>query len=178
MILTGPELSRQVKDGRIVIDPFDESQVEPNSYGFRLGRHIISYRDALLDARRQPSHAHHTIPDSGLELRPGNLYLGSTAEVMGSDHYAATLYARRSVSTLGMWIQFSAPLGHTGAIIAWTLEIRVAAPLTVYPGMLVGKIAFWVPVGDQFAYTGRYRDAVTTVPSLLAADADLSLGAA
>lgn len=45
-----------------------------------------------------------------------NFRLGGTMEAMGSAHYAATLYASRSVSTLGVWIQFSAPLGHSGAV--------------------------------------------------------------
>lgn len=171
MILTGPELGREVERGRIVIDPFDESRLEPNSYGFRLARHVISYHDPVIDASRPPGHRSTVIPDDGLLLCPGVLYLGSTVETMGSDHYAATLYARRSVSTLGMWIQVSAPLGHMGAIIPWTLEIRVMAPIIVYPEMPIGKIAFWEPLGEELLYGGKYERSITTVPSRLAEEA-------
>jgi dCTP deaminase len=86
---------------------------------------------------------------------------------MGSDYYAATLYARRSTSTMGMWIQFSAPLGHTGAIIPWTLEITVTHPIIVYPGMLIGKIAFWRPQGDAYLYNGKYTHSIDVVASRL-----------
>jgi dCTP deaminase len=168
VILTGPELGAEVRRGRIVIDPFDESRLEPNSYGFRLARHIISYADSVIDAGRSPDHNSREIAEDGMLLVPGTLYLGSTVETMGSDHYAGTLYARRSISTLGMWIQVSAPLGHVGAIIPWTLEIRVMAPIIVYPEMTIGKIAFWEPSGDKLRYGGKYDDSRTTVPSRLA----------
>lgn len=177
MILTGPKIAGEVERDRIVISPFDKRQIEPNSYGFRLGRRLVSYEEEELDAHRAPSPCHEDIPDEGKLLLPGRFYLGRTKERMGSEHYAATIYARRSVSTLGMWIQFSAPLGHAGAIIPWTLEIRVAAPLIVYPEILIGKIAFWVPYGEVLAYQGRYAGSTTTVPSRLVEDpADLEVG--
>lgn len=110
------------------------------------------------------------LPENGMALHPGRLYLGETMEVMGSSVYAATLYANRSTASMGMWIQFSAPLGHTGAIIPWTLEIRVAQKLIVRPGMSVGKIAFWSTVGVRDAYSGRYADSVGVRSSGLSID--------
>ena len=38
MPLTGSEIKKQVAQGRIIIDPYDEAQVNPNSYNVRLGR--------------------------------------------------------------------------------------------------------------------------------------------
>jgi len=169
VILTGSEIEREVERSRIVIDPFDLGGIEPNSYGFRLSPHLILYEDEVLDARRAPLVRDLELPEDGLVLTPGTLYLGSTIERLGSPYYAATLYARRSVSTMGMWIQHSAPLGHMGAVIAWTLEIRVAHPVVVFPGMPIGKIAFWATRGRACAYRGRYRGSVTTVASRLAA---------
>jgi rifampicin phosphotransferase len=34
VILTGSEIAREAATGRVYIDPFDPSQVEPNSYGY------------------------------------------------------------------------------------------------------------------------------------------------
>lgn len=167
MILTGSQLVEEIAGGRLVIDPLDLSAIEPNSYGFRLGPELISYDDAIVDSAREPAQRRWTIPPEGTVLQPGRFYLGSTLETMGSEHYAATLYARRSTSTMGMWIQFSAPLGHTGAIIPWTLEIRVTAPVVVYAGMLIGKIAFWATAGQRSAYAGKYAGSRTTVGSRL-----------
>jgi len=168
VILTGAEIEREVGRSRIVIDPFQPTQIEPNSYGFGLSPHLIVYHDEVLDARRAPAARSLELSGEGAILEPGTLYLGSTVERLGSPHYAATLYARRSVSTMGMWIQYSAPLGHMGAVICWTLEIRVAHPVVVYPNMLIGKIAFWAVSGRAIPYRGRYRGSVTTVASRLA----------
>jgi dCTP deaminase len=86
---------------------------------------------------------------------------------MSSPHYAATLLARRSTSTAGLWIQYSAPLGHTGAIIPWTLEITAIHPIIVYPNMLIGKIAFWETSGARLNYNGVYKGSSDVTPSLL-----------
>jgi dCTP deaminase len=167
MILTGAAIDQDVQAGNIVIEPYDPKFLEPNSYGFHLASHMICYTDGIIDARYEPTQEFFTIPQTGFCLTPGKFYLGSTLERMGSYRHAATLYARRSVSTMGMWIQFSAPLGHTGAIIPWTLEIQVVHPTIVFPGMLIGKIAFWESQGDRDLYDGKYTGSVDVVASRL-----------
>lgn len=42
-MLSGKEIARQVKLGNIVIDPFDESRLGPNSYNLRLGDRMVYY---------------------------------------------------------------------------------------------------------------------------------------
>lgn len=171
MILTGREIAAQVAAGRIHISHFDPSRLEPNSYGFLLGNTILQYTDEVLAPDRPPTVVSHTMGPEGMVLLPNRLYLGSTLESMGSSCHAATLYARLSVSSMGIWIQYSAPLGHCGAIIPWTLEIKVAQPVRVYPGMLIGKIAFWAMQGEPTLYHGRYEGSLDVVPSLMVRDA-------
>jgi len=165
MILTGSEIDREVHQGNIVIDPYDPRNIEPNSYGFHIGPNIIRYVEPVIDAQSEPTSNFLTIRKEGYCLEAGRFYLGSTFETMGSYRHAATLYARRSTSTMGIWIQFSAPLGHTGAIIPWTLEITVAHPVIIYPGMLIGKIAFWEPQGMLDLYKGKYSGSLDVVAS-------------
>jgi dCTP deaminase len=172
VILTGKDIHREVLAGRIHIDDYDPERLEPNSYGFRLAPEIISYLPGVIDSREPIESVTEVMDDSGMMLMPGRFYLGGTMETMGSPHYAATLYACRSVSTLGVWIQFSAPLGHSGALFPWTLEIAVAAPIRVYPGMIIGKLAFWAMQGDPRAYAGRYTGSESAVVSRLSMDAD------
>ncbi|WP_040801895.1 dCTP deaminase [Nocardia higoensis] len=173
MILTGVQIQAEVEQGRVVIDPFTPSRIEPNSYGFALGATLLTYTDTELDARRRPSVEATPIPGDGMVLEPGRLYLGETAEVMGSPVYASTLHANRSTASMGMWIQFSADLGHTGAVIPWTLEIRVAHRLVVVPGMPIGKIAFWSTLGPPMVYSGRYAGSTGVCPSGLSTDFSL-----
>lgn len=170
MILTGDRIHGEVLAGRIHIDEFDPERLEPNSYGFRLAPGLIRYDQAVLDCFEPARTVTERMGPEGYVLRPGRFYLGSTMEAMGSPHYAATLYASRSVSTLGIWIQFSAPLGHSGAVFPWTLEITVAHPVRVYPGMIIGKLAFWEMLGEPYEYRGRYAGSTSAVASRLSLD--------
>ncbi|HET8641151.1 MAG TPA: hypothetical protein VFM37_04390 [Pseudonocardiaceae bacterium] len=172
MILTGHDIDREVRAGRIHIDDYDPERLEPNSYGFRLARELVWYEQDVIDTREQCVPTTVAMPDEGYLLLPGRFYLGCTMEAMGSPHYAATLYAARSVSTLGAWIQFSAPLGHSGAVIPWTLEIAVTHPTRLYPGQIIGKLAFWSMHGEPVGYAGRYAGSTTAVASRLCLDAE------
>ncbi len=54
-ILTGPEIVRHVRQGTIVIDPFDETAVGPNSYDLRLAPEMKVYSKAY------PLHLHNNM---------------------------------------------------------------------------------------------------------------------
>ncbi|RBO86466.1 dCTP deaminase [Nocardia puris] len=169
-MLTGAEIRNARHRGELVIEPFDQHLVCANSIAFRLGAELLSYPTGIeLDPHRNPEADQTTIPPDGVVLTPGKLYLGSTAETMGGLRYAATLHACRSVSCLGLRIQLSAPLGHCGAVIPWTLELRATLPVRVYAGMTIGKLAFWPMQGTPAHYLGRYRDSRGPVRSLIAA---------
>lgn len=170
-MLTGAAITAAVASGDLVIDPFDPDRVCANSYSFHLGKELLRYPTGqTLDAHTDTVVGTTPIPDSGYVLRTATLYLASTAETMGSNSFALTLHACRSVSSLGLRIQLSAPLGHCGAVIPWTLELRAAMPVRVYAGMTIGKIAVWPMRGRPSHYFGRYRGSTGAVRSLLAAD--------
>lgn len=171
MILTGNRIREEVKRQRIIIDPYDDRRIEPNSYGFSLSDKFIIYRDwNPINMKYPPDCETFIIPRQGYTLHPNHLYLSNTYEILGSCHYAKTLYARCSTATMGMWIQFSAPLGHTGAIIPWTLEILVSHPIIIYPFMLIGKIAFWENFGEIINYNGKYNSSETVMASKMYQD--------
>lgn len=151
MILTGPEIRRAVASGDIAIEPFDPRRVSPNAYDWRLGD-TIRVCDTDLDAARPSEFAERPIPRDGMELVPGNLYLGVTHERTHSDLYAQFINGDRTVGTLGVWVHVSAPLGHTGHAIRWTLEICTARRVRVYPRMTFGKIVFLKTMGALASY--------------------------
>ncbi|HEX8093585.1 dCTP deaminase [Jatrophihabitans sp.] len=168
MLLTGAEITRQRRNGVIAIEPFTADQVEQNSYGFRLGHRLLSCDDEVYDAHRPLERiAPVEIPAEGVLLYPNRLYLGETLEIIGSTRYACELYGNLSIAALGVWIQVSAPLGHTGAIVRWTLEIRVSQPIRLHRGMRIGKVAFWSVNGDVVQYNGRYANSVAVTESRL-----------
>ncbi|MFD9060528.1 deoxycytidine deaminase [Kitasatospora purpeofusca] len=156
MILTGPAIAEAVKAGRITIDPYLPQQSNPNSHGYRLGDTLKVFTRTPIDPHTSPPTRTIAIPPRGYRLRPGRVYLGSTVERIGSDHYVTSLIGRSSVGRLGLFTQISADLAQLGAVHCWTLEIVVTQPLRVYAGMVIGQVSFWDAVGDHMPYAGYY----------------------
>ncbi|WP_246268625.1 dCTP deaminase [Nonomuraea typhae] len=151
MILTRRAIVFAVERGDIVIEPFHPERVSPNAYDWRLGDHLRMC-DAELDAAVPVEFTELAIPPEGLVLLPGRLYLGFTHERTHTERFAQMINGDRSVGALGIWVHVSAPLGHMGHAIQWTLEIRVARPVRVYPRMTFGKIIFIAGFGRQASY--------------------------
>ncbi|MFC4035777.1 deoxycytidine deaminase [Streptomyces polygonati] len=156
MILTGSAVRQAVERGDITIDPFDPGLLNPNSYNYRLGPTLKVAVGGPADPRQETELATIRIPVGGYELQPGTVYLGVTAEQIGSARYVATLIGRSSLGRLGCFLQISADLQQLGSLHQWTLEITVVQPLTVYPGMRVGQVSFWDTVGASMPYRGHY----------------------
>jgi dCTP deaminase len=165
VILTGPEIIAMRQVGHLVIEPYDERYVEPNSYGFHLGDTLLLLESEIVDPKQLSPTRKQPIGESGFVLEPGRFYLGHTLERIGGVRLSAELFANHSTAALGMWVQTSAPLGHVGAVINWTLEICVAQPLRVYPRMRLGKICFWQNFGHIAGYSGRYTGSTSVVAS-------------
>jgi dCTP deaminase len=159
MILSGNQILLEQHTGRIVIDPFDEAAVNPNSYNFTLSDRLIVYAGEVLDASSENPTQELRIPDDGLRLQANRLYLGATREVLGSEHYAPTFAARSSVARLGLFINLSAPLGDIGFIGRWTLQLYPTHDVIVYPGMQIGQMMWWKTLGDIALYDGKYQHA-------------------
>lgn len=159
MILSGKQITLEQRSGRIVIDPFDESAVNPNSYNFTLSDRLIVYPAEVLDASTENATEEIRIPDEGITLKANRLYLAATREVMGSEHYAPTFAARSSVARLGLFINLSAPLGDIGFIGRWTLQLYPTHDVIVYAGMQIGQMMWWKTLGDVALYDGKYQHA-------------------
>jgi dCTP deaminase len=153
MILTGSEISKMRKQGAITIEPYDSNQVNPNSYNYRLGPQLGVPK---VSDRGEVTFEFIDIPEDGYVLEAGTMYLGHTLEKLGSDAFAMSLIGRSSLGRLGLFLQVSANLGHTGACHQWTLEIVAAKPFKIYPGMRIGQISFWENLGKPDLYKTGY----------------------
>ena len=160
MILTGSEIKNQVKLGKIHIFPFFEENLNPNSYNFRLGNKLKVYNSNFLDPAKLNDCSEIEIPETGFVLEPNKLYLGHTIEEMGSDFYVPTMQARSSIGRLGLYIYLNSGLGDIGFKKQWTLELHSLNHLKVYPGMKIGQMLFWKPLGRIILYAGKYKDSV------------------
>ncbi|MFF5204982.1 hypothetical protein [Streptosporangium sp. NPDC000396] len=151
MILTGSAIAAAVRQGDIVIDPYEPERVSQNAYDWRLGD-TIRVCGLDLDAAAATSLPEQRIPPEGMVLAPGVLYLGVTYERTHSERYAQLINGDHTIGGLGIWVHVSAPLGHVGHAIRWTLEICVVRPVRIYPRMTFGKIVFLETFGSRASY--------------------------
>ena len=153
MILTGSKIKDEIKAGNIVLEPFSDDQVNPNSYNYRLGSMIKCYYkfDGNKALFKEIS-----IPQDGYVLEPGKMYLATTKEIIGSSKYAMSLIGRSSMGRYGLFLQVSANLGHTTYKHKWTLELVATLPIRLYPGMIIGQVSFWRNFGSAEKYDGKY----------------------
>jgi dCTP deaminase len=157
VILTGPEIIEAAHDGRIEISPFSHDQVNPNSYNVCLGETLVTYACEVIDPYQPNSTEGIKMGAEGYVLCPNELYLGHTAEEIGSDVYVPLLFGRSSVGRLGLFVEITAPIGDIGFHGQWTLMLSPVRPLRVYPGMKIGQIMFFVSVGAIELYSGKYQ---------------------
>lgn len=159
MILTGPEITASVRDGRLRVTPFEPAQVNPNSYNVRLGPTLMTYVEPVIDAHRPNPTSTIEIGPKGHVLQPNELYLGHTLEEVGSDVFVPLLFGRSSVGRLGLFVEITAPIGDIGFHGQWTLMLAPTRPLRVYSGMKIGQIMFFVAAGPLELYAGKYQAA-------------------
>lgn len=170
MILSGKEIQRELGK-RIFIEPFDLSRLNPNSYNLTLHDELLVYDSPVLDMKK-PNPAHTIrIPESGLRLEPGRLYLGRTREFTRTEGFVPMLEGRSSVGRLGLFIHVTAGFGDVGFAGYWTLEIFCVQPIVIYPGVELCQIYYHTIQGDYEPYrSGKYQNNQGIQPSLLYRD--------
>lgn len=144
MILTGSEIKKEVKEGRIVIEPFNVENIETNSYDFHIDSVLYTYKADILDPTRDNQLEELVIPTQGLVLSPKKIYIGRTVETIGSDYFVPIIKGRSSTGRLGIFINITADLIDLGSIQKPTLTIHVVKPVKIYPNTKIGQVTFWV----------------------------------
>tara|TARA_B100000965_G_scaffold170556_1_gene142298 strand:- start:2545 stop:3069 length:525 start_codon:yes stop_codon:yes gene_type:complete len=157
MILSGKEIiERKGKD--ILIDPFNEKQVNPNSYNLKLHNELLVYDTPVLDMKEDNPAKKIIIPDDGLLLDSRKLYLGRTMEYTETHNLVPMLEGRSSVGRLGLFVHVTAGFGDVGFKGYWTLEIFCVQPIKIYPSIEICQIFYHSVEGDYTPYqSGKYQ---------------------
>ncbi len=167
MILSGRYIKEKLGHG-IVIDPFDDAQLNPNSYNLRLHDELLAYDVEVLDMKRPNPTSRITLSPEGLELEPGRLYLGRTVEYTETDGFVPMLEGRSSIGRLGLFVHVTAGFGDVGFKGFWTLEIFCVQPIRLYPGVQICQIFYHTIEGDYDRYEGgKYQNNTGAQASLL-----------
>ena len=165
-MLTADQIQIERSEGNIVIEPWDERCLGPNSYDIHLGDELLIYTSIILDTRSQNKTELLKIPPEGIVLEPDRLYLGKTVEYTESHNLVPMCEGRSSVGRLGICIHETAGFGDIGFKGRWTLEISVKQLTRVYAGDKIGQLYWHRPDGRILkTYSGKYQDSQTVKAS-------------
>jgi dCTP deaminase len=163
MILAKPEILKQIKKGRIKIEPYDENAIGPASIDltlddklriFNTSRHItqadIDYKTLtnLVDI------------GEGYLLKPGELVLGITRERLTlPEDLCGWLNSRSRFARIGLMSHIAAPFLAPGISNKQILEIYNAGrnKIRLTPGMKICHVVLEECQGTA-KYTGTWKD--------------------
>ena len=158
MILSGLEIKKHI-GSEIIIEPFDESRLNPNSYNSSLHDELLVYKNETLDMRHDNPSEKIMIPTEGFVLMPGKLYLGRTSEYTKTEGYIPMLEGRSSIGRLGICIHVTAGFGYVGFAGYWTLELFCIQPVRIYAGVQIAQIYYHTITKPYENYkSGKYQN--------------------
>jgi len=159
MILSDKRILEEIEKETIKIKPYSREFLGSNSYDVHLGKHLATYKDKTLDAKRHNEINHFEIPEEGFVLQPGELYLGVTQEYTETHVHVPFLEGKSSTGRLGIDIHATAGKGDVGFCGNWTLEISCKIPVRIYKGMPIGQLIYFPVDGEVEVKYNSKKDA-------------------
>ena len=150
-VLSDGTIRRLIDEGRIRIDPWDPSLVQPASVDVKLGgsfRVFHNHRASAIDLREPPRNLTEAIEvtdDEPFVIHPGEFCLATTLEwVELPDDIVSRVEGKSSLGRLGLIVHATAGFVDPGWKGALTLELNnlTRIPIKLWPGMLIAQLSF------------------------------------
>ncbi|WP_353649895.1 dCTP deaminase [Nakamurella sp. A5-74] len=180
MLLSDRDLLASIDAGRLVLDPFDPTLIQPSSIDVRLDRYFRVFNNSRythIDPSTQQDELTslvETQDDEPFVLHPGEFVLGSTFEAVTlPDDLAGRLEGKSSLGRLGLLTHSTAGFIDPGFSGHITLELSNVAnlPITLWSGMKIGQLCLFRltspaqhPYGSA-VYGSRYQGQRGPTPS-------------
>ena len=169
MIFTDKTILESIDSEQIVIKHFISANVGTNSVDLTLNEKILVYNNAVnynneekkfkeispntfqdvpyiegnfIDCREKNETIELYIPESGMILVPGQLYIASTNEYTETHNAVPKLEGKSSIGRLGLFVHVTAGYGDVGFCGTWTLELVATVPIKIYPNMKICQISY------------------------------------
>ncbi len=151
MVLSDRSIREAVGEGRIVIDPLDDDDIQPASVDVHLADELLVFRNArrpFIDLRKEMGDLTDLVEvtdEDGFNLHPGEFVLASTREhIEIPADLVARLEGKSSLGRVGLVIHSTAGYVDPGWKGRLTLELTNIArlPIRLYRGMKIGQISF------------------------------------
>jgi dCTP deaminase len=180
VLLSDRDIKAEIDAGRVNVDPYDVSMIQPSSIDVRLDRwfrvfenHKYPHIDPSIE---QPDLTRLLEPegDEPFVLHPGEFVLGSTYEVVTlPDDVAGRLEGKSSLGRLGLLTHSTAGFIDPGFSGHVTLELSNVAtlPIMLFPGMKIGQLCLFrlsTPAENPYGsvvYGSRYQGQRGPTPS-------------
>jgi dCTP deaminase len=151
VVLSDRTIARLLENGRIGIEPYDASLLQPSSVDVRVDRWFRVFHNArypYIDVKEPQEELTELVEideSRPFILHPGEFVLGSTLErIRLPDDLVARLEGKSSLGRLGLLIHSTAGFIDPGWDGHVTLELSNVAnlPITIYYGMKIGQLSF------------------------------------
>jgi dCTP deaminase len=150
-VLSDGTIRRLIADGRVRVEPFDDTMVQPASIDLRLGssfRVFHNYRITAIDLADPPKNITELVEvedDESFVIHPGEFVLGRTQEhVELPDDVVARIEGKSSLGRLGLIVHATAGFVDPGFKGTLTLEITnlTRVPIILWPGKPIAQLSF------------------------------------
>jgi dCTP deaminase len=164
-ILVDFEIRKAITEGGLVVDPFDDALVQPNSYDVRLassfawhepGAGIIDPYDA-----KSVSDGLEQVVDENFVLQPGQFVLGATVEKFSlPNNIVGQLTGKSSLARLGVMVHVTAGFidagfSHPPAQITLEIVNVGSRPVRLHAGMPIAQMVFTKTAECELPYNKK-----------------------
>jgi len=163
MILTKPEILKEIRRKRLIIEPFDESAIGPASIDLTLGDHlrVFTKNGGIVPDDVDYKKVTKLIDISGSYiLEPRELVFGITREkITLPEDVAAWINSRSRFARIGLMSHITAPFICPGVSNRQVLEIYNAGPkkIKLIPGSKICQLVLQQCKGKA-KYEGIFKD--------------------
>jgi len=149
VLLSDRDIRAEITAGRVAVEPFAESMVQPSSVDVRLDRFFRVFENhkySVIDPSIEQSELTREVvvePNEYFILHPGEFVLASTYEIITlPDDIAGRLEGKSSLGRLGLLTHSTAGFIDPGFSGHITLELSNVAnlPVKLFPGMKIGQL--------------------------------------
>jgi dCTP deaminase len=178
-ILVDFEIRKAIESGKLVIDPFEDTLVQPNSYDVRLS-HAFSWHEPSEKAidpydSQTVLEGLQKTEDSDFIVKPGQFVLGATLESFSlPNDIVGQLTGKSSLARLGVMVHVTAGFidagfSHPPAQITLEIVNVGARPVRLHAGMAIAQMVFTQTAPCEIPYnlkkSAKYNGQPAAAPS-------------
>jgi len=164
-ILTKDEILKEMRAGKIIIEPFSEDQVGPGSVDLHLGNEFRIFKKLHEIYHVTDNSDFNEVTDlisveNYFVLMPGESVLGITKERVTLPPYlSGWLEGRSRFARLGLMVHITASFMHPGINNHQVLELSNVSPmpLALHPGTRICQFIFEKTIGEA-VYSGIFAN--------------------